>query len=58
MGEPIEKFVKPVELKNKVQGFVPSKLYEEVNRYREKKGWTWHELLEAMFKRLVSEIKD
>lgn len=55
--EPIEKFMEPEQPKIVVQAKVPKPLYERVNELREERNWTWPELMEAMFKRLLAEKK-
>lgn len=53
----IENYMPEAE-KKLVQAHVGVSLYEKVNKLREKKGWTWPVLMEALFKRLLSENKD
>lgn len=51
----LEEFITATEAKARVQAMVPERLYERVNKVREKKDLTWHELMEALFKRVVAE---
>lgn len=58
MSDQIEKYMPQEQSIKLVQAKVPESLYEKVNKLREKKGWTWPVLIEAMFKRLLAESKD
>jgi hypothetical protein len=53
----IEKYMPDSDTKL-VQAPIGVSLYDKVNKLRQKKGWTWPVLIEALFKRLLAENKD
>ncbi len=55
--KPIDKYLPQKEETTLTQGHVPKRIFHSVNQYRESKGLTWNELLEALFKRLLDEVK-
>lgn len=53
----LDQFIEKEEPRSRVQAQVSTNVYNRVDQIRKHKKLTWNELVEAMFRRLLSEEK-